>query len=491
MRLLPLTLAALSLAACTEISVPVDDAIGAAPDGTDDLGIVLDPERTPPTADAGPEAAPEAAPDPQPAPEHPLISDALADVCPDAGSPGEWPNSLAKGEDMHRVTLDYPGAVCNDGTPAVMFVRRGAEARQGRWVFHVQGGGGCGDHKSCTDRWCGDQGIYDGSKMSSSWAPETIGGKGILQISDDNPFADANHVFLYYCSSDSWVGRKSGAVLEPREGEDGEPLTLHFRGHTIIEGAVDALFAGATSDDGAVELPTLDTASEVLWTGVSAGSGGAQYNADWFASHFDPSQTSVYGVFDAGFRPVPQAMPDASFAEALQAQAKARYDEVSLPLYDAFLDQSCLDAQPEGEAWRCLDATSVLLDHVTTPFFLRTDLRDPVSSEGFMALGPGLAAFAQASLMTLPLIHAADESAAEAAAYVRKPGIYAPSCKQHVAITNNAYFGATTLQGPEGGAHTFSSALAAWLAGEDVYLTDTHPPSRSDCSAAPPDDSKS
>ena len=62
------------------------------------------------------------------------------DVLP-CGKPGEA-GGLAAGPDLRKITVDtrrYPNAVCNDGSPAVYYIRpyQGEENR-GKWVIMLQ-----------------------------------------------------------------------------------------------------------------------------------------------------------------------------------------------------------------------------------------------------------------------------------------------------------------------------------------------------------------
>ena len=77
-------------------------------------------------------------------------------------------------------------------------------------------------------------------------------------------------------------------------------------------------------------------------------------------------------------------------------------------------------------------------------------------------------------------------SAEERAAITVAPGIYAPNCGQHVALTRKDYFQITTVTPPGGQALTWRGAIVAWLTGTPVSVIDTQPASLSVC--APPVD---
>lgn len=115
-------------------------------------------------------------------------------------------STVATSDDFHRVTLNDPKAVCNDGTPAVIFIRSAA-TNSDRWVFHLQGGGSCAEH-DCAERWCENMNL-----MSSTNAPEAVIEEGLFSLRNDNVFADANYVFVPYCSSDNHVGTSGETVI--------------------------------------------------------------------------------------------------------------------------------------------------------------------------------------------------------------------------------------------------------------------------------------
>jgi len=342
-----------------------------------------------------------------------------------------------------------------------------------RWIFFLQGGASCAGHVECRDRWCGRQGIYDASKMSSRFIDAAaIGGTGILNGVARNPYHDANVVFFYYCSSDQWTGQRSDVVLADEGGRDA--YRLHFRGHSIIEAALARLRqGGATSDDGVVTLPDLDDAREILWTGVSAGGAGATHHLDWFAAQFDADQTRVSGVIDAGFGP-PFDQFDADTAAAFRAYVRNRYEETWSPRYGAFLDTSCV-AHPanQGEnAWRCSDPTYVKLNHVTTRFFQRLDLRDAVGSRGAISLGATLEAYAAGAAHALERLAGVAQTGHEGGGVTVTPGAYGPNCTQHVAITDGAFFFQSTVEDADGRPSTFVGALSRWLGGQMVSVID-------------------
>lgn len=133
--------------------------------------------------------------------------------------------------------------------------------------------------------------------MSSRWAPIARDGTGIFLPCAPNSFADYNHVWLEYCSSDNWSGT-NGRVVITDDANPTEKYSLYYNGHFIVEAALAVLDGGAVSDNGAVIMPSLLDATEIIWTGSSAGGGGMERHLDYVAARYAPIIS--YGVRDAG-----------------------------------------------------------------------------------------------------------------------------------------------------------------------------------------------
>lgn len=414
------------------------------------------------------------------APAVPLISDALADTCGDY-TPG---SGVAPGDDLHRVVFDDPDAVCNDGTPAVMFVRPstgGANAT--RWVFYLQGGGGCGQFQDCGIRYCGSQ-KYTKAKMSSRWTPMVANtdDQGLLDRDGVNPYADANLVLMYYCSSDSWMGRKNDTVLTNPD-DTTQQYRLHFRGRTIIETALDQLLAGELmSEDGMVTMPSLADATAVLWSGTSAGANGAEQSIDYVTERLSANGTVVRGLFDANLPPLLEDLGDATAQAAFEAYDRdVQWPQIYVDGYDAAVDESCLAAHSADEQWLCGENEHVVLNHITTPFFVRQDLRDRTIGRRYVDNGATDAQLATAYRTTLLRVPDITTNAEEAAAIDFTPGLYVPNCGQHVGVSNDPWFNLGTVETPGGTPLTYRAALGAWLMDTEVYAVDTQPSTLAVC----------
>lgn len=390
--------------------------------------------------------------------------------------------SQTNGQDLQKVTINAPNAICNDGSPGVMYIRRAAApAQNNRWVFYIEAGGSCDDLMSCAARWCGTGPIYTAAKMSSHWAYDSIEGVGIFNR-PASVLASANLVFFYYCSSDLWAGQRSNVVFSA-EGDPTLSYTLHFRGHRILEAGLEMLLSGpVTSDSGEETLPALSDATQVLVTGSSAGSVGARYHLDWIASHFNSAQTTVRGVFDTGHVPLGEMFGDPSVSQMISDASQAKVEHES-DLYNSFWDQSCvsmLEGTPDW--WRCGIGTYTALNHITTPFFQRMDLTDSNPTSSFQqAFGVTVDEFAAATIGALALLPNIGTTAAEADQIDFVPGVYGPNCGQHLALTTDNYFLASTVDDGGGVPRTFDESLRAWLLGGGVFIVDEHPALMSSC----------
>jgi hypothetical protein len=417
----------------------------------------------------------------------PIIDRALDGNCPGGKPPG---TGVAPGNDLHKFTLDdYPDAICNDGTPAIMYVRAASTpAARNSWVIHMQAGGACSNYEVCMQRWCGI-GPYEADKMTSRFAPAVANASGIFARGATNAFSPANQVYLYYCSSDSWMGRRSDAVLDDPAGQL-PSFRLHFRGHDILEAAARALAAGVRSDDGTETLPSLTNATQVLFSGSSAGSNGLTSSLDWWATKV-PNATVVAGMLDAIYMPLVEDITDPAIAAKWDAGLRTSWTTVRTQLYNGFSDESCLARHRGDDAYLCGLTTHVQLHHLTTPFFSRQDLVDPVTFNSFVSTGASLNQYATWTRASMERLASAKANAEETMA--KNPGSYATNCGQHIAMLNAPWFGiaqganATVKANAGGQALTLHDALSAWLTGTPIAIVDTHPSTLSTCVATTAD----
>ncbi|MFN7919420.1 MAG: pectin acetylesterase-family hydrolase [Bryobacteraceae bacterium] len=374
--------------------------------------------------------------------------------------------------DMARVVLDAPGAVCNDGTPAVIYVRSarpGASEPDGssanRWVIHFEGGGGCNTFEDCLERWCG-LGFYTAHQMSSTWEAGSISRGGLLNRNAINRLGDRNLVMLNYCSSDGWRGRRSDAVL--RSATDStKAVSVHFRGATIVEAAFDALERGVAG------LPKLTDATDVLISGDSAGASGVRHHLDRLAARLKAKNSSVRvrGNLEATFLPDfngKQGFPAGDSRDPVFAQKSAKYNTVDVGLLNSQLDDSCLAAHPGASSFLCADNGYVELNHMTTPFFQIQDLNDPGMledlEEGGLAATP--AAIAQGLHDQITALGNIRNTAVDRTSINSTPGTVARLCGVHVTWgDDDGFLGRKIRSGPGAQAYSYYELLWNWMTG--------------------------
>lgn len=374
---------------------------------------------------------------------------------------------------MHRVDIDpaeFPNAVCSDGTPGVFYVRPGVGQDVNRWVIHLQGGGSCRDYESCLDRWCGEQGAlpYTANKMSSDWTGDGVvdlaahvNGPGMASSNPANSFSTWTQVWAYYCSSDSWQGRASNVTMS-----DGvNSFNVDARGHTILSAMRRMLRKNNANSgwltEGNYAVADLDSATEIVFTGTSAGSKGAISNGDWFLSVFPGADKSL--VLDANFDPSDTALvaENVWIDEDNNGVGEQTYYSARIGLandlwhpggyyeaIDAFTDETCRNwYEPLDRMDRCSQFSTMLrfsiggTPVIETPTFVRVDLDDPVISglftdhpnEGGFSLLLGGSAGTPTTLQDFTVLTRASllESFLDHDAV---SGVIAPRCGQHVGL---------------------------------------------------------
>lgn len=397
-------------------------------------------------------------------------------LLPGAFGPGEpgAAGAAPPGTDLFRFDLNDPAAVCNDGTPALMFVRRASELVDiNRWQIHLQGGGGCRDGQSCAQRWRSIDTNFGASKMSNFFAPTSIDGRGILSTSPENNFATWNHVYLYYCSSDSWSGRGHDVVTSADTGAGPIPYRIHFHGADILDVSIGNLRGaggGVTySEDGEIQIPMpdLDDATDVILSGSSAGGTGVVKNADRIFDVLRSNNNQCATPEDCPLRLA--AVVDASYSASLEGldhststlcsnQGLCTYDDlfssewtdVSQGFWSADGEDSCLAAHAATlDQWRCADSTHLLENHLAGPFFVRMDTQDSLLGPNFVGMQFSLNSqlvtmqefgeIVEQQLLAIEDIALTSEEP-RAAGPLEPPGAFGAQCQHHVTISADGPF---------------------------------------------------
>lgn len=265
---------------------------------------------------------------------------------PDSTDPTPAPGADRPVSDMTWTLVanaEKRGAVCNDGSPAGYYIRRGVGAGSTVWNIHLQGGGMCYDLASC-----GQRAESLSSLMSASEGPELRESNGIQSISSkDNPdFYNANHVYVHYCSSDLWSGQREASA---------ETGGRHFQGLNIFRAVIQDLMDGSIT-----AAPNLAEAKFVLFSGSSAGGAGVLVHLDWLAAQLPTA--NVRGVDDAGW--FLDSEPFESSLPSPRAALNAGYR-----FWNGAVDESCA-AQNVGGEGTCLLGPQVY-PFITTPLFIQ------------------------------------------------------------------------------------------------------------------------
>ncbi|XP_065086521.1 palmitoleoyl-protein carboxylesterase NOTUM [Ochlerotatus camptorhynchus] len=228
-------------------------------------------------------------------------------------------------KELKRVFLSNRTVTCNDGSQAGFYLRKSPGSR--RWVVFFEGGWHCYDHKSCRARWLKLRHL-----MTSAQWPETRDVGGLLSpVPSENPYwYNANHVFVPYCSSDSWSGTK--VKPETRDG-------LRFMGSLIVRQVIaDLIPLGLGHSQGA----------DLLMAGSSAGGLGVMLNLDKVRSFLQNEKglkVSVRGVSDSGW--FLDREPYTAGAVAASEAVRQGWR-----MWDGALPQACVAEHPK-EPWRC------------------------------------------------------------------------------------------------------------------------------------------
>mmetsp|Transcript_90716 Transcript_90716/g.189623 ORF Transcript_90716/g.189623 Transcript_90716/m.189623 type:complete len:434 (-) Transcript_90716:361-1662(-) len=251
------------------------------------------------------------------------------------------------------------GARCLDGSPAGYYLR---EQDPYRWVIFLEGGGLCLTAVDCVVR---AKTTARGS--SRFWKEDKTPENNhmLTELSPLNPFETWSHVYVPYCSGDTWLGtsRDVHAVGD-----------YMMSGHLILDAVLETL----------AKTTSFDSSLEVVMAGTSAGAIGVFQQLDWFADKVRslssaPSPPRVTGFPVEGLF-FPKHFP-VLFPEFLlglhHALDNTMVDYVAWLFRPAKLHEGCREAaQREGfKEAHCFDA-SVVFPYIKTPMFILTNQFD-------------------------------------------------------------------------------------------------------------------
>ena len=394
----------------------------------------------------------------------PLVSEALDCELPEPSEP-----PAATVGDLHKVVLS--DVVCNDGSPAVAFVRAALDpVHAADFVLQLDGGAFCDSAEGCAARWCG-QGPYDARDMSSTWRKTRVSLQGLASSNPGNAFAGWNQVFVPYCSSDMWMGQRRDV---PLEGGD-VAFRIHFEGARIVDAVLEGLEAGLASDDGEETLPPIATADQVLFAGLSAGGLGVQTHLDAVAERLAP--VPVTGLVDAMWSPDPLAVAaagasdpafDPGYVDAIEAFRRDLWDRSANGLYDGRFDTSCLADEPDP--YLCIEPGVLQRSHLSTPFATHHSVDDPNLARQHLERGATKEAYIQAGVEGLEALSA------------NRPelGVVGSGCTKHTVLGSNGWFLDMTVDGRDGVLSVHDVAVA-YLEGTPLVAIDNVERSASTC----------
>nr|XP_014272503.1 palmitoleoyl-protein carboxylesterase NOTUM [Halyomorpha halys] len=245
-------------------------------------------------------------------------------------------------QSLKRSYLKKGNATCNDGSPAGYYFRKSHGSK--RWIVFLEGGWYCYDSTSCHTRWSRMKHLMS----SKQWADvRNIGGL-LSPNPEDNPFWwNANHVFIPYCTSDAWSGRRQAPLLV----KDGTQFT--FMGAIIVEQVIREL----------LQLG-LGNASSLILAGSSAGGAGVMLNLESVQLQLQSyPNILVRGISDSGW-----FLDRTPYPSHEDPMASVETVKKGMIMWQGQIPQSC-KKHYVSESWRCFFGYR-LYPTLTAPLFV-------------------------------------------------------------------------------------------------------------------------
>lgn len=342
---------------------------------------------------------------------------------------------------------EYANARCLDGSPYGYYIDRSI-TNSSKWIFFLQGGGLCVEPVDCISR--SKTSLGSSLHWSDVWNVGSDGGGDILSSNPSvNPyFSDFNHVYMKYCSGDTWTGTRTSKNF----------WGLHFAGHLNIQ----AVFKHLNTSD------ALGGASSVLLMGASAGGIGVFQNADFVKTKLVPHVAHFKAVPVSGFYfpgPVEEYYEDVLH---LHLPINAIASWYLTHWFASALDESCVVSTPTSNQHRCWDA-SFLYKHVETPLFVIENLFDQNQINDILLCpteknSTATRAFVKkfGETMTFGL----RSNVQSKVGYEKGDGLFAPSCFSH---TSNI----CVQRGPIVKSKSLREVLPAWFETVDTRNSTT------------------
>ena len=344
---------------------------------------------------------------------------------------GDWPNLTLK-----MITdAAARGALCNDGTDAGFYVATNSSSTV--WTLHLEGGYWCSDESSCTNR----AKTQPELTSSSSWTSTKPMLHGILSPDPSvtsEALAYANKVFVPYCSSDAWIGNAT---------KEENSMQWYFAGRNIIRGVVEDLLGMGMAQ-----------ATQVLFTGCSAGGQGVVNNADFVAS-LVPSSADYRAIGDAGW--LVNFPPFSDSVASLAAEMSAAHS-----LWKSALDPDCAAANSDDPSLCLFSPTAAL--YIQAPILIQTEQDDMFQLPRDIGHGPPYNA------AELAYTYKYRSEVQRTLGLLRPPSAaFSPSCYGHCFTESDYDYTTIQVRDASGGMWTLKNVVDSWLSGSPVNIYST------------------
>jgi len=336
-------------------------------------------------------------------------------------------------EQQELPSSSYPLAMCNDGTQANYYHDQGYS--DGKILITLQGGGKCDSVQSCHRRCNQSQ-------------PELCTAQTDLQMEVEKPFRDGVnpwqdywHVFVHYCSSDTWSGT--------REAAD-ETGGYNFFGRHIFKAVIEDL---------AANYHLLDSTHIVL-TGGSAGAQGTTWNCDFFAEWVWDQNPDI----DVRCMPdAPEYYPPQVFTEGCYSR-DPEYQNNLGKFWARIEDESCLKFAEENNVenvGELCGVTANFVKFITTPMLILSSHEDSVFTNAF-GCAPKYGTPEYQEFRT-EWMKAHSQQVLDLMADYPEIAFYAPNCREHgIGMGENI----TVRENESGELIQPGAFVSKWMAGD-------------------------
>lgn len=351
----------------------------------------------------------------------------------------------------------YPLARCLDGSPGAYYIQTGVGENASKWIIHIQGGGFCVSIEDCVIRASGYS-PYNQTSLggSGTWArnascPTEIhapvcvadgGANGWLSsYTTINPeFATWSKVYLNYCDGASFSGFLPDPIVI------NSTYRIYLRGQSILDALTTEL------------LPFIQSATDIIIKGCSAGGDSVYMNADRIAAKFrnvNPS-AKIRAAPGAGFLlDLPDYQGNYIFRVLMQTIAT---------LHNVTGDDDCMNYyRPLNLTYKCF-LPQYTLRFLSTPSFMSNSLADLAQQGAVMnidcnPLSPPGNPNACNSSQVAYLNYFREQMILAAQPFLNNTqnGAYLLECSIHVIEDNNGSWNRILVQG-----QTQSETFTAW-----------------------------